>query len=55
MPSILPIFIHDLHMFLEYFICILESFRVFIDSGTYWSKVVILGKFGGFMKALLKT
>ena len=55
MPWILPTFTHDLHMFLEYFMCILESFRVSTDSGIYWSKVVILGQFRGFMEALPKT
>ena len=55
MPWILPTFTHDLHMFVEYFICILQSFRVFTGSSTYWSKMVILGQFGGFMEALPKT
>ena len=42
-------------MFSEYFICILESFIIFTDLGTYWSKVVILGQFEDFMEALPKT
>ena len=54
-PWILLTFTHNLYVFIEYYICILESFRVITGSCTYWSKVMILGQFGAFMKALLKT
>ena len=52
---ILPIFNHDLYIYLESFICIWTLFKVITGSGTYLRKMMYLGQFGDFLRALLET